>query len=144
MGTPSSIAIMNEDQTVTAIYCHWDGYLSHNGRKLNECYATEELVRELIAGGDISSLGKRITPTPGSGHSFVNSEDEVTVYYGRDRGNEGFEPATLPTVEAWLNSYAQEYNYLFVGGVWAVQSPAWSSGEFKQLDEALKDPALVD
>ena len=30
MGTRSSIAIKTEDG-IKAIYCHWDGYVDHNG-----------------------------------------------------------------------------------------------------------------
>jgi len=57
MATRSTIAIRNADNTVTAIYCHWDGYLSYNGKILFENYNTEEKVRELIALGDLSVLG---------------------------------------------------------------------------------------
>jgi len=63
MGTRSTIAIRNTDGTFEAIYCHWDGYLSHNGRILEENYTTEEKVRELIALGDISSQGKKLAPS---------------------------------------------------------------------------------
>ncbi len=31
MSTRSRIAIENVDNTVTSIYCHFDGYVSHNG-----------------------------------------------------------------------------------------------------------------
>jgi hypothetical protein len=41
MGTRSTIAIQNADNTVTGIYCHWDGYVEHNGKILNENYTTE-------------------------------------------------------------------------------------------------------
>ena len=40
MGTRSSIAIKTEDG-IKAIYCHWDGYVDHNGKILKEFYNTE-------------------------------------------------------------------------------------------------------
>ena len=55
MGTRSTIGVLNTDGSVTAVYCHWDGYPEHNGKILMENYTTEEKVRELIGLGSISS-----------------------------------------------------------------------------------------
>lgn len=43
MGTHSTISIVNRDQdgnviNIRSIYCHWDGYLDHNGRILFQYY----------------------------------------------------------------------------------------------------------
>ena len=57
MSTRSNIGILNEDGTVNYIYCHFDGYLEHNGDILNEHYTTESKVRMLIGLGDLSMLG---------------------------------------------------------------------------------------
>ena len=73
MATRSRIGILNDDGTVDSIYCHWDGYLSHNGKILFEHYTDPAVVQELIALGDISSLGIDI----GEKHPFdFNSNDE--------------------------------------------------------------------
>ena len=56
MATRSRIAIENEDGTVTSIYCHWDGYVDHNGMILQEHYNERSKVEALIALGDISYL----------------------------------------------------------------------------------------
>ena len=41
MGTSSMIGVYNkEDGSVTATYCHYDGYLSYNGRLLMQSYNT--------------------------------------------------------------------------------------------------------
>jgi len=116
MATRSTIAIRNADNTVTAIYCHWDGYLSHNGKILFENYNTEEKVRELIALGDLSVLGPEI----GTKHSFdnpheVGSEEyynfsKQCTAYGRDRGEKGVGQTTY---ENWEDMYSQEFNYIF-------------------------------
>jgi hypothetical protein len=73
MATRSRIAIENQDGTVTSIYCHFDGYIDGVGKTLQENYNTREKMEQLIALGDISSLGKTI---------------EETVAYHRDRGEE--------------------------------------------------------
>jgi len=50
MGTRSMIAIENpHSKAVKAIYCHWDGYLAHNGAILNEHYSNSPKVNNLIA-----------------------------------------------------------------------------------------------
>jgi hypothetical protein len=56
MSTRSRIAIEKQDGTVDSIYCHFDGYLSNNGEKLQNHYSTKEQLEQLIALGDISSL----------------------------------------------------------------------------------------
>lgn len=65
MSTRSLIAIKQTDGTVKSIYCHWDGYVSHNGRLLIEHYATPEAVEELLALGPLSALPG--TPRTASG-----------------------------------------------------------------------------
>ena len=47
MGTRSNIGIINEDGSVTAIYCHWDGFLSYNGKILLNHYTTADIVNQL-------------------------------------------------------------------------------------------------
>ena len=56
MGTPSMIGILNEDGSVTASYCHYDGYLSYNGRVLVDHYNTPEKARAVAKVGYLSAL----------------------------------------------------------------------------------------
>jgi hypothetical protein len=118
MGTRSTIAIQNANGTVTGIYCHWDGYLSHNGRILQENYTTEAEVRELLALGDLSSLGANI----GEQTDFSAPADGQCVAYGRDRGETGIEAKTFESYAELIEQMGQEYDYLFANGVWTVHS----------------------
>lgn len=122
MATRSTIAVQNADGTVTGIYCHWDGYLSHNGRLLQDHYNTEELARELVSVGDISSLNERCKPAEGEVHSYDKPAKGVTVYYGRDRGED---KAVAQTYDHWARmrqENGQEFNYLFIPGQgWFVE-----------------------
>ena len=118
MGTRSTIAIQNADNTVTGIYCHWDGYLSNNGRILQENYTTEDAVRELIALGDLSSLGE----TVGTKHDFNKAPDGECNAYGRDRGEKGVKAKTFDNHADLINHMGQEYDYLFANGVWTVKT----------------------
>lgn len=60
MATRSLIGILKEENLVDYVYCHWDGYPSHNGKILLENYTTEEKVLELLEKGDLSCLGEEI------------------------------------------------------------------------------------
>ena len=95
MGTRSMIAIQNPyNKTVRAVYCHWDGYLEHNGAILQKHYSASPKVNNLIALGDISSLKNEI----GEKHDFSRLDStmpeaeyealygNMTTFYTRDRG----------------------------------------------------------
>jgi len=59
MGTRSRIGIEMPDHSVVSVYCHWDGYVEHNGKILVEHYQNREDVQELIDGGSMSTLRTR-------------------------------------------------------------------------------------
>ena len=129
MATRSTIAIRNDNGTVTGIYCHWDGYLSHNGQILQDHYADEDKVRALIALGHVSSLGPEI----GERHPFdtYNLTEEQkdprwqnwTTFYGRDRGEPEQDAELFGSWNDLLNNQGQEYNYIFEpkDGCWYVE-----------------------
>ena len=61
MGTRSNIGYESfHDQSVVVMYCHYDGYLDHNGRILLEHYNSEEDARALVNNGYASSLGSTV------------------------------------------------------------------------------------
>lgn len=134
MATRSLIGIKNKDNSVQSIYCHNDGYLSHNGYILLNRFNTEELVRELISHGDASFLGFNITPSDqpkkciyksiGDGlhhHSFYTPHPETCVFYHRDRG-EKLETHFFDSPDDFhAADFGAEYYYLFDNGQWFVQ-----------------------
>ena len=118
MGTRSYIA----QQTTTgiiAVYCHWDGYPSHNGRILRDHYSNAEKLAQLIAHGDMSILGPEI----GSQHDFNARADGECTFYHRDRGEkwEHVKPQTYKTTKELLKYAGKsgaEYVYLYDGETW--------------------------
>jgi len=94
MGTRSNIGIQNLDGSYDVIYCHWDGYPSHNGRILYEHYQDLKKIKRLIALGDISILapeiGKRHCFEKRSGgkanEAYRRKHEHMCLAYGRDRG----------------------------------------------------------
>lgn len=137
MSTRSTIGIKNEKGEIKAVYCHWDGYPEWVGRILVKHYDTTEKVEELLALGDLSSLGERVKPNENEEHSFENPIDDVTVAYHRDRGealNEARTFNAIGEVMAYFNW--NEYYYIFENGEWYV----YDLDETKQLVKGiLKD-----
>lgn len=85
MSTRSMIAKQIAEDEYLAVYCHQDGYLSHNGALLLDCYNTPEKVDALLALGELSHLGKDMEAAP---HEIADLKgmEGVTVGYCRDRG----------------------------------------------------------
>jgi len=155
MATRSTIALEYADGTVHQVYCHWDGYLEHNGKILAEHYSDPFKLRDLIDLGDLSSL----RPTIGTKHAFSKFElatqieqrlheeatENMCTFYGRDRGETGTSAKKFASYEDYLlNHQYEEYEYILrsVHGqaVWFV---ADHSEDFKPLLGALiKDAEL--
>lgn len=125
MATHAFIGVLNEkDQTVDYIYCHWDG--SSQLSTLKKYYGTEEKARELINLGDISSLGSKVKPESGE-HSYSNPQEEVTIAYHRDRGEDwnNVEFRQMGLSQYVPNSDETDcihYLYLFEKNDWSVIS----------------------
>lgn len=120
MGTRSAIARQNGN-SIEAIYCHWDGYISGVGKVLSSYYDEAEEVQALIALGDLSSLGGKLSGT--KEHSFGKPEDNVCVAYGRDRGETGTSAKLFKTVQEFVSEMSHsgcEYFYYFDGDNWFV------------------------
>ena len=55
MATRARLGYVLSDDSIVSVYHHWDGYPEWLGVILNKHYNTDEAVRELIDGGDMSS-----------------------------------------------------------------------------------------
>jgi hypothetical protein len=135
MGTRSRIGVMHGDK-LKSVYCHWDGYLSHNGQLLQDHYDSAK-ANHLVALGDMSSLGKHI----GEAHPFsefdidkndidfdklialhdLAKKEGWTTFYGRDRGDKNVEFTVDQSYAEFLSKdYDCEYYYIMCDGVWYV------------------------
>jgi hypothetical protein len=145
MATRSTIALEFADGTVQQVYCHWDGYLEHNGRILFENYVDPFKTRDLIDLGDISSL----RPTVGEKHAFSKLEvpmdgeaydklyGDMTTFYGRDRGETGTGAKKFKDFADYQQNFQhEEYAYILrKDGNWYVKQ--YSNG-FELLKDALE------
>ena len=119
MGTRSRIGVMHGDK-LKSIYCHWDGYLSHNGQILQDHYDSSK-ANHLVSLGDISSLRNNVEIPEGVAHSFDVPAKEITVFYGRDRKETGVDFNVDHSYDEFLSKdYDYEYYYIMNDGVWYV------------------------
>ena len=135
MGTRSRIGVMHGEKC-KSVYCHWDGYLSHNGAILQANYDSSN-ANHLVALGNISSLGRDI----GEAHPFsrfdINKDDpdfdklvalnklaednDWTTFYMRDRGETEQEFQVSQSFDEFLelvDNCGAEYYYIMRDGVW--------------------------
>ena len=132
MGTRSTIALEFADGTVGQVYCHWDGYLSNNGKILLNHYMDPFKVRQLIDNGDVSGLGEEIGvkhpfDAPGSFgtpeyQSYKEQYGNMCKFYMRDRGEEGCNAQYYKDFADYEQNHGyQEYEYILrTDGVWYV------------------------
>lgn len=137
MGTRSTIALEFADGTVHQVYCHWDGYLEHNGLILQEHYLDPFKLRKLIDLGAISSLNKEI----GIQHPFNDRRtDDGCVIYARDRGEDLRVNKFKDYADYVANHQYEEYDYILrqVDGkaVWFVSD---HDGAYVELTQAIMD-----
>lgn len=109
MSTHATIAYHNsETDRVLTIYCHSDGYPSHVGKLLKEHWNSPDLAAKLVAGGDISYLGKTI---------------DQTCVYARDRGDKWIHVKydEFDNYDEFLEEFqSHAHNYVFTDGEWLV------------------------
>jgi hypothetical protein len=120
MSTRSAIA-MKVDNGYKAIYCHYDGYPEGVGAILKEHYTDLDKVEELIALGDISSLGKEVHIPEGVEHSFDKRVEGITTAYMRDRGEMDCEAQLYKTVSDVKSAIDNQYLYVFEDGKWTCE-----------------------
>ena len=135
MGTRSNIGIVNLDNSIDAIYCHWDGFLSYNGKMLLNHYNNVDIVNGLMNLGDLSSLNEKLYPDDSKPHTFQNAQDDVCVAYGRERSESDVDCKTFINIdefEKFAIGTDAEYQYLFNSGKWTYRETN-RDGKWKEL-----------
>lgn len=144
MSTRSRISIVNSNGKVRSIYCHHDGYLDYNGKKLVDFYDNEKVINELLDLGDLSALGnnpvsdklywgRKVDP-----FNFQANEEFCIAY--RDRGEKYVDAKEFNSFEEFKQAFPnlqEEYNYVFMNGKWYYCEDDWSG-------ETLDDLRLVE
>jgi hypothetical protein len=121
MGTRSAIGYKTPEGKVRAKYSHYDGYPAYTGAVLNEHFQEARKIAQMVELGDQSFIAPNVFPK--GEHSFNKPEEDVIVFYGRDRGESNVDAQEFDTVEEFVDYYAGagcEYFYLHTAGGWIV------------------------
>ena len=150
MATRSTIALEYADGTVHQVYCHWDGYLEHNGKILRDHYSNPFILRDLIDLGAVSSL----RPMIGTKHAFSHFElraeevagyklltENMTTFYARDRGEKLIVHKFNDYEDYLAHHQYEEYEYILrqVNGV-----AVWFVSEHGAIGYVTLETALIN
>jgi hypothetical protein len=115
MATRARIGFETQVGEIVSAYHHWDGYPAGLGYNLVRNYISDrDKFMEAVMLGDASHWGSKIYPST-SNHSFNNAEEDVNVYYGRDRGEKDVGTRTFTDIEDFAANYdcaGEEYAYV--------------------------------
>jgi len=144
MGTRSRIGYELPDHSVVSVYCHYDGYVEHNGKILVEHYQNRDDVIELIDGGSMSSLRTRGTwdessPLRDEKGEYINdaagylkykNDREPQPLYHTERGEQLEVDHTDFDMFVSGKMGGEEYAYLFdLNGNWKAYKIGWGPVE---------------
>ena len=102
MSTRSMIAVQDADGACYAVYCHFDGYVSHMGKMLTTYFNSDEKAADLVNEGELRAIE-------------ISAENEVVLEYFE----EDFEKREIEyydTVVDMLNAFQnsdREYLYIW-------------------------------
>jgi hypothetical protein len=104
MSTRSTISVVQKDNSVKSISCHWDGYINNGvGYMLKTYFNSISEANDVISEGNLSSIYK----------------DDFESYHAK-RG-EDINIEYFSNLESFLaNKEKQEFNYLFIDNEWRV------------------------
>jgi hypothetical protein len=151
MATRSNIAYKTPEGKIRSAYCHYDGYPEHNGEMLRRHYMDGDKVKMLVDLGDMSVLRPKVFPT-NTTHSFETPEDDVTIFYGRDRGETNVDFREYDDFAEYVEN-GEEYMYFFDGNDWLVNDhqakddngfPVFDYVEYKIRPDVLKQMGWED
>ena len=119
MGTRSRIGVMHGN-LCKSVYCHWDGYLEHNGVILQEHYDSAK-ANHLVSLGDLSAL----RPEIGDQHAFsqfeiddmdrddfIRTTQNMCTFYGRDRLETGVDFKVAQDFKEFLAQVEHCYSWI--------------------------------
>lgn len=125
-----------ENNSITYIYNHSDGYLEYLGKMLIKHYNSEEKAKALVNLGDVSVVKEKLAPEEGTTHTFDNRQEGVSVFYNRDRGEnwDDIQPIRIENTVFENPDYTIVYIY-----VYDVEEQAWlftrNGKDFENLEE---------
>ena len=112
-GTRWLVGIEEPSGKITSTYGHYDGYPEWAGKHLKKYYKNPAVVKQLLKLGKqgISTIGKKIQGS--KDHSFMKPDKDVTVFYGRDRGDKSNSLSKFSNRDAVKFRSGEEFGYIY-------------------------------
>lgn len=139
MATRSVIGIVDGGRC-TAIFCHWDGYPSHNGTILLKNYDREKTL-ELVSLGSLSVLREEI----GSKHDGLNDDtiartNKWCTFHFRDFGEHDCGPTFLDNENQMLGEFQGcDYFYVMKNEKWYMRHYRDDNWELLDIETIFDD-----
>ena len=128
MSVDSIIAKQDKNGAVRVVWCHFNGWLSHNGKLLLENYNTPEKIDALIDMGSMVHLGFEIGDKP---HTLPNPTyvkkgkfiiehyfNSPCTFYGRDKNEDNFKSTRYKSLANMKKNESAAFCYLWNGRGW--------------------------
>ena len=124
MGTHAMIGVVNDNGSVTATYCHYDGYLEGVGRTLVDHYSHP------IEAVSVSLIGYLSALEPNIHNSIANAvhKDQPVALY----------TSVQEYMDEGCDTAGAEYLYLFDGDAWFYSSRYAEDTRFEEVAMNLK------
>lgn len=112
MSTRSWIGIKQKDQSLNLVYCHYDGYVEHNGLILQNHYQSADKIKQLIKNGSIRSLNKTVEST-----DYFIDENDIIQYKSIDDLKQDMITNKNFIVIEYFYYFDEDVNTWFVGEI---------------------------
>lgn len=133
MSTHSLICRQISKSTIKYVYCHFDGYIRHNGKILDRHYQDVNKIDELLSLGCLTNLGTKIGEKHDPRNKLFESffcppeqRDNPCCFSVRDEKEKESKENQAQTVslkdfeKVTKTSAGNEYVYLYKNGQWYV------------------------
>lgn len=146
MSTRSAIGYMAINGDIHAVYCHFDGYLAHNGSILDKNYREINKIKKIVKTGDLSILREEICPHNNPINKPTNIECEINnwcVFYDNDR----VMPRLFSSPESLIEYFSRAgCDFIYLYGEkekdWIFCEVNTLTQDWKNLTESLKSASV--
>lgn len=143
MSTHSRIACQHPDGSIKSIYCHYDGYPSHNGKLLIEYWNNHEKAEALMSLGNLVMLGKTLGERLDHEKIEADLRSNACKAYGRDKEKNGQDAISHPNIDKLIQCY-ETYVYLYTDNRWYIFCDYEDQkGEWRELIDVLNEDKEV-
>lgn len=132
MSTRSWIGIKQKDQSLNLVYCHYDGYIEHNGLILQNHYQSADKIKQLIKNGSIRILKETVEST-----DYFIDENDIIQYKSIDDLKQDLITDKDFIVIDYFYYFDEDVNTWFVGEIYYNSRQIPKQAIFKPLKDVI-------